>query len=204
MNSSHRPSRRLPGRRIVAALAAAGCAAACLVPAGAAAAASTGASGAKAAPTRSGGGRPVPARASGIRHWAVAGGYYPARVGGAELSGWGRSPVRVLRLCPGRVGAGAAGPVRRGGRPGNGHDLRREREQRQRPGKPWRGHRLGDRRAPLPGAGRVPVQGAMADGEGRQLPDDYCGGSGHRHGVCDGAWRQHRRRCSTARPATAR
>src|SRR6516165_885672 len=90
MNSSHRPSHRLPGRWIVAALAAAGCAAACLVPAGAAAAASTGASGAKAAPTRPGGGpRPVPAHASGIRDWALAGDYYPARAGGAELSGWG-------------------------------------------------------------------------------------------------------------------
>ena len=91
MNSSHKPSHPLPSRLILAALAAASCATACLVPAGAAAAASTGASGAKAAPTRPGGGlRPVPARAPGIRDWAVAGGYHPARVGSAQLSGWGQ------------------------------------------------------------------------------------------------------------------
>jgi DNA-binding beta-propeller fold protein YncE len=87
MNRSHWLPGWLPGPRMVAALAVAGCGLAFLVPAPATAA-SAGARVAKAAPTRPRGFVPVLARPSGLRDWAPARGYSPGLVGGTQPAHW--------------------------------------------------------------------------------------------------------------------
>ena len=87
MNRSHWLPGWLPGPRMVAVLAVAGCGLAFLVPAPATAA-SAGARVAKAAPTRPSGFVPVLARPSGLRDWAPARGYSPGLVGGTQPAHW--------------------------------------------------------------------------------------------------------------------
>ena len=121
----------------------------------------------------------------------------------------GRQPVEGqnvpdtvrLGLRAGRVGAGRQRPG--GGRvgPGDAHDLRRQRQQRQRPQR-RREHGLGDRHPPLPRAGRLALQGAVADDHGREPAERDRDRRADRHRVRRPTSATTRSRCSTAQSAT--